>query len=248
MHDPRIGRFFALDPLMAQYPHNSPYAFSENNVIHAVELEGLEKEPVNELREAFAYKPEQKVVNYYLVIYANQPENGEPTMYVEGGQFGHAFVALTVEYEDGSRVRRHVGFYPDAGPEGPNTFSLGVGAGEVKVEDGTRWNVRRSKKVTKEGFMAALNKIEEFAVVEDSEYSDNRSEYHLQEFNCTDFACEVYNASGGEQVSTETQDFEYLEFKGSAKSPGQLGEDLKTMGNSGTTIIEDEDTKSYPEN
>ena len=42
MHDPRIGRFFAVDPLAPQYPHNSPYAFSENKVIDHVELEGLE--------------------------------------------------------------------------------------------------------------------------------------------------------------------------------------------------------------
>jgi RHS repeat-associated protein len=42
MHDPRIGRFFAIDPLFRKYPHNSPYAFSENRVIDGVELEGLE--------------------------------------------------------------------------------------------------------------------------------------------------------------------------------------------------------------
>lgn len=42
MHDPRLGRFFAVDPLSDKYPHNSPYAFSENRVIDAVELEGLE--------------------------------------------------------------------------------------------------------------------------------------------------------------------------------------------------------------
>ncbi|WP_162128579.1 RHS repeat-associated core domain-containing protein [Flavobacterium phycosphaerae] len=42
MHDPRIGRFFAIDPLTAKYPWNSPYAFSENRVIDRVELEGLE--------------------------------------------------------------------------------------------------------------------------------------------------------------------------------------------------------------
>lgn len=47
MHDPRLGRFFAVDPLAAKYPHNSVYAFSENNVVHAVELEGLEKVEVN---------------------------------------------------------------------------------------------------------------------------------------------------------------------------------------------------------
>ncbi|TGD56838.1 hypothetical protein E4635_13640 [Flavobacterium humi] len=42
MHDPRVGRFFAVDPLAPKYPHNSPYAFSENRVIDMVELEGLE--------------------------------------------------------------------------------------------------------------------------------------------------------------------------------------------------------------
>jgi len=43
MHDPRIGRFFAVDPLASSFPYNSPYAFSENVVISHVELEGLEK-------------------------------------------------------------------------------------------------------------------------------------------------------------------------------------------------------------
>lgn len=42
IHDPRIGRFFAVDPLEASYPWNSPYAFSENRVLDAIELEGLE--------------------------------------------------------------------------------------------------------------------------------------------------------------------------------------------------------------
>jgi len=40
--DNRLGRFFSVDPLAAQYPHNSTYAFSENRVIDGVELEGLE--------------------------------------------------------------------------------------------------------------------------------------------------------------------------------------------------------------
>lgn len=47
MHDPRIGRFFAVDPLEADYPWNSPYAFSENRVTDAIELEGLESYPIN---------------------------------------------------------------------------------------------------------------------------------------------------------------------------------------------------------
>ncbi len=42
MHDPRVGRFFAVDPLDKDYPWNSPYAFSENRVIDGIELEGAE--------------------------------------------------------------------------------------------------------------------------------------------------------------------------------------------------------------
>lgn len=43
MSDARLGRFWSVDPLAAQYPYNSPYAFSENDVIRAIELEGLER-------------------------------------------------------------------------------------------------------------------------------------------------------------------------------------------------------------
>jgi|GEM_PF-5212261 len=45
MHDPRVGRFFAVDPLTKQYPFYSPYQFSGNRVIDAVELEGREPMP-----------------------------------------------------------------------------------------------------------------------------------------------------------------------------------------------------------
>lgn len=58
MHDPRIGRFFAVDPLSPKYPHNSPYAFSENTVINAIELEGLERFLINE--EASEMGPHNK--------------------------------------------------------------------------------------------------------------------------------------------------------------------------------------------
>jgi len=51
MHDPRVGRFFAVDPLAKKYPWNSSYAFSENRVIDGVELEGLEVEQLNRFIE-----------------------------------------------------------------------------------------------------------------------------------------------------------------------------------------------------
>ena len=42
MHDPRLGRFFAVDPLAFDYPYYSPYQFSGNSPIGSRELEGLE--------------------------------------------------------------------------------------------------------------------------------------------------------------------------------------------------------------
>lgn len=42
MHDPRIGRFLSVDPLMVKYPYYSPYTYSGNRVVDMIELEGAE--------------------------------------------------------------------------------------------------------------------------------------------------------------------------------------------------------------
>lgn len=42
MHDSRIARFFAVDPLAPSYPMLTPYQFSSNNPISLQEVEGLE--------------------------------------------------------------------------------------------------------------------------------------------------------------------------------------------------------------
>ena len=53
MHDARLGRFFAVDPLANEYPFYSPYQFSGNIPIRFVELEGLEPgEPFDSALEA----------------------------------------------------------------------------------------------------------------------------------------------------------------------------------------------------
>lgn len=42
MSDPATGRFLQIDPLSPTYPHNSTYAFAENNVTNGTDLEGCE--------------------------------------------------------------------------------------------------------------------------------------------------------------------------------------------------------------
>ena len=65
MHDPRVGRFFAVDPLVKEYPHNSSYAFSENRVVDGLELEGLEVILVNGYLGWGPNTPTQKEMQNY---------------------------------------------------------------------------------------------------------------------------------------------------------------------------------------
>jgi hypothetical protein len=58
-YDPRIGRLdWSIDPLVAKYPFYSPYAFSGNRVIDAVELEGLQ--PGILFPSSYSYKEMEK--------------------------------------------------------------------------------------------------------------------------------------------------------------------------------------------
>ena len=55
MHDPRVGRFFAVDPLAPKYPFYSPYHFSSNSPISSIELEGLESSDVKNENEKLSF-------------------------------------------------------------------------------------------------------------------------------------------------------------------------------------------------
>ena len=43
IYDPRLGKFLSVDPLAADYPWNSLYAFAENDVLRCVDLDGGER-------------------------------------------------------------------------------------------------------------------------------------------------------------------------------------------------------------
>ena len=48
VQDPRLVRFFSVDPLFDDYPWNSTYSFAENRLIDGIELEGLEWSPTKD--------------------------------------------------------------------------------------------------------------------------------------------------------------------------------------------------------
>ncbi len=60
MHDPRVGRLFAVDPLAYKFPFYSPYQFSSNTRIISVELEGLESSNIqNEIEKENDFQSEK---------------------------------------------------------------------------------------------------------------------------------------------------------------------------------------------
>jgi len=68
MHDPRVGRFFAPDPLEKKYPWYTPYQFSGNRVIDMVELEGLEPDESGSYEGSTGYATDK---NEESVYYSN---------------------------------------------------------------------------------------------------------------------------------------------------------------------------------
>ena len=110
MHDPRVGRFFAVDPLAFAYVWNSPYAFSENRVIDRVELEGLEsmdfkvamweaqKAQIKALDAGATHEQSQKV--YKKTLNANLPFGNLPDEVSVVGEIGVGFVPVAAQIID----------------------------------------------------------------------------------------------------------------------------------------------------
>jgi len=83
VEDARLGRFFSVDDLVSEYPWNSPFAFSENEVIAFEELEGREKKPnrggaypcpvIEDKIKTNKFHEKKTMITVVETVYANQP-------------------------------------------------------------------------------------------------------------------------------------------------------------------------------
>ena len=65
-YDTRVGRFFSVDPIAAEYPWYTPYQFAGNTPIMAVDLDG--KEPDVIVGEKFEVRDGPTVYTYYKLL------------------------------------------------------------------------------------------------------------------------------------------------------------------------------------
>ena len=118
MHDPRLGRFFAVDPLFKEFPWNSSYAFSENRVIDGIELEGLEVVVLN--AEARAMVGPEVAVTTALGIQLAIDANGNYMLAsVPSGGVGLG--------TGGASVGMSASFYPTATVKDLKGFGINLG-------------------------------------------------------------------------------------------------------------------------
>jgi RHS repeat-associated protein len=103
MHDPRVGRFFAVDPLTKEYPWYTPYSFSGNKPIQFIELEGLEEAATTFTYEKMRGKSIFKVSNADLIVDKTKRRNEIIFMVVDGRKYKANSYETVNGRDDGDR-------------------------------------------------------------------------------------------------------------------------------------------------
>ncbi|WP_438968538.1 N-acetylmuramoyl-L-alanine amidase [Nonlabens sp.] len=147
MHDPRLGRFFAVDPLTSKFPYYTPYQFSGNKVIHAIELEGLEEWEINgpNGEKDYAYGP-------YLNS-GSAESGGRPLVGSDGFLLDNRVVKKREKkLEKGSMkaVNGIVLHRTDSNDavQSLNSFKRGIGTHFLVAKDGTIYQAASIDKIT----------------------------------------------------------------------------------------------------
>ena len=170
--DPAIGRFWQIDPLAESFVHNGTYNFSENRIIDAVELEGLEALVIH------AAKDYHKVMN-------RPATSGERNAATTGVSIVHPIAAFNVgSVKRGGtnissvsgRVSRHVAENNNMsiglGSE-RNAFRHALWSATTKNEFGEKAATRIGNAHEGAKAMSTLTVDFDLPMVQDPEYADS---------------------------------------------------------------------------
>lgn len=135
--------------------------------------------------DCFSTIPNNSSTTYSITIHVHSARQGYPTYEYWGNDPGHAYI--TLEKINGSNVQRlSFGFYPKEDTWiTPTKNAVASGIGEESSNLTRRSDIRLTKEVTSLEFTNAIDKAS----------SSSTKPYDLNDYNCTDFAVEVFNAS-----------------------------------------------------
>ncbi|MDL2297486.1 hypothetical protein LJC37_05980, partial [Bacteroidales bacterium OttesenSCG-928-E04] len=212
-YDSRLGRFWSVDPLAASYPWNSTYAFAENDVIRAIDLEGLEKWITN--RSQIAYGP-------YTLSYTSQ-QGMKPLSAVlqsdklidalESAQGSPTFVALQTTSMLINKIvtNKNTGTYTDGhgnmnidGRANNNNTILGLAWEMTNSSNNERLNQLRTDAkeggLTKDEYIKGIFKTEAEALYQQGMIS---KELNINDPLTTSFSADIQNVIDGKMTKED---------------------------------------------
>jgi hypothetical protein len=125
---------------------------------------------------------------YRITLAADVPDNKRPSKLIYQMESGHVFLILQqINTSINDTIHRVFGFYP--AKQGWKVFFKKEVKSRIKDNSLREHDIEISRILTAEQFRAAV-----FLAIQ---YSRNK--YHLNHFNCYDYAVDIYNAVAGEK-------------------------------------------------
>ena len=230
MHDPRVGRFFAPDPLTHKYPYYTPYSFSGNKVIAFVELEGLEEflpDYINKVHKAistnsrFILAAVENAKNLTLTEVARYTsgKGGRYNYNKVKGIFGEGLAANIMS-------QKFVANIGGTGSAFDAEFELKIGEslklGETnKIDFSIELDLEKTLRYSRGGsyikqftFMWGFNNADGTANIDQPVYSDEECKFlfEVKTNGVGSFANAEYFSAGIDQILRNTEDFKNSNF------------------------------------
>lgn len=166
---------------------------------------------------------------YKITVHVHSAHDGYPTQEFWNGDPGHAYI--TLEKSNGSNVQRlSFGFYPKVATwVTPTKNAVASGMGEESANPTRRSNIRITSTVNASAFNNAVSKAK----------TASSKPYDLNDYNCTDYAIDVFNASQNSsgQLIVPNSNIGFT-------TPAGLYKSLDQMRIGGNTNVSN--TKTYP--
>ena len=200
-YDYAIGRFMSIDPLAEKYPYNSTYAFSENRVINAREIEGLEARVIVEKGNYFKLNPGHTFVavgsnsNLTVYTYGRYGELAKDKGSSNTTNLKGEGVLIKLQ---GKKARNFINHYVN---------DLGASVYELKNVDD-----KKVKKTFETEFNSS-NKHPKIGRYANSENAKVKDTYNLLKNNCTTKSIKALEKGNGGPI-TYTTEIKDLKFYG----------------------------------
>jgi len=183
--------------------------------------------------DCFGSIPDNGTTLYTVTISTDLPTDGHPEIFYNWNERspGHAFIELNKSTPYGG-VTQDFGFYPTSSWKLVTLDNVPLPS-KLVDDGGHEYQARYTISVSAAQFQAAVNAV-----------NNARDQYSVSNYNCTDFALDVFNAAGG-NLSIPRHSIPGFEVDGGSNTPQGLYEKIQSMKDNGTANTTTTNNKEY---